>query len=399
MIDKRSLLLIADAFYPREIPPECKTNTYLAIALAERGWHVSVWAGHGARVPSSAGNMKIVRSTRYWGVAEAIRIFVWLALRRPKQVILLYHSILYSNIPYINLVPILTRLLGIRSVTLFTNGEKPPRGLQEEFLSFVGYRALLNYVVGPLGASDRMVFYCEDNRNALLGKDPLNLKAQCRISTPPNTLPVNNLTNRSVVRASLGIADQNFLVGYFGLLYPGKGIEYLIDAMRSLKDKRLDTRLVIVGPHGGVTADNSWNVHCQNYEKALKQKADDLGLTDTIVWSGYCEDLKTVEILASCDAACLPFDEGLTNRRSSFITCAQIGLPVITTLTAATDAFLRDTDCGILYVEPRNAAHIADRITLLNENRETAWRLGSALKEFAARHYRNESFVDCFDIS
>jgi glycosyltransferase involved in cell wall biosynthesis len=400
MSGKRSILLIADAFYPREIPPECKTNTYLARTLAKRGWNVFVWAGHGARVPSSSGNITVVRSTRFWGLAEAIRIFFWLALNRPKQIILMYHSLLYSKRPDINLVPLMARLAGIRSVTLFTNGEKPARGMyQERLLSFLGYEALLKYLIGPLGASDKMVFYCDDNRNRLLGRDPLDLKARCQITTPPNTLPANHRTDKSIVRASLGLTDQDFIVGYFGLLYSGKGIEYLIEAMRILKDKDPAARLVVVGPHGGVTADESWNSHCRNYEKNLRKKADDLALTDTIIWSGFCEDSKAVEILASCDSACLPFDEGVTSQRSSFITCAQIGLPVITTLTAATDAFLRDANSGIIYVEPRNAAQIADRIAQLHQDRQMTRRLGSVVKSFAAKHYSNELFVDCFDMS
>ena len=265
-------------------------------------------------------------------------------------------------------------------------------------MSFLGYGTLLKYPVGPLGASGKMVFYCDDNRNHLLGTDPLNLKAQSEISAPPNTLPVNSRPDRSIVRASLGLADEDFLVGYFGLLYSGKGIEYLVDAMRILKNKGLTTKLIIVGPHGGVTANKSWNVHCRNYEISLKHKADDLAITDMIIWSGFCEDLKAVELLASCDVACLPFDVGLTNMRSSFITCAQIGLPVITTLTSVTDEFLRDPASGIMYVEPRNSAQIADCVAECYKDQEMTLRRGSMLKSFAARHYSNERFVDCFDM-
>jgi len=399
MMDKGSLLLIADAFYPREIPPECKTNTYLASALAMRGWNVLVWAGHGAGVPSSSGNVRIVRSTRFWGLTEAIRIFVWLALNKPRQVILMYHSELYSNRPEINWVPIMARLVGVHCVTLFTSGIIPRRDMiQDRVLSLLGYGVLLKCPVGPLGASGKMVFYCDDDRNHLLGMDPLNLKTQSEISMPPNTLPVNSRTDKSIVRASLGLTNEDFLVGYFGLLYPGKGIEYLVDAMRILKDKGITTKLIIVGPHGGVTANESWNLDCRNYEIALKHKSDELAITDMIIWSGFCKDSKAVELLACCDLVCLPFDKGLTNMRSSFITCAQIGVPVITTVTSVTDEFLRDPRSGIMYVEPRNSAQIADRVAMCYKDRELTLGRGFMLKGFAARRYSNERFVDCFDM-
>jgi len=68
-------------------------------------------------------------------------------------------------------------------------------------------------------------------------------------------------------------------------------------------------------------------------------------------------------------------------------------------LTPATDGSLRDPDSGIIYVEPKNSAQIADHIILFNEDREMTLRRGSMLKCFAAKHYRNERFVDCFDMA
>jgi len=244
-----------------------------------------------------------------------------------------------------------------------------------------------------------MVFYCDENRNQLLGMDQSSLKACSEISTPPNTLPVNSLTDKYSIRASLGLTDKDLLVGYFGLIYPGKGIEWLLEAMWILKNKGLAAKLIIVGPNGAVTANEQWNLACRNYELSIKRRVEDLDIKDLIIWAGFCEDFKAVEFLSSCNVACLPFDRGLTNQRSSFITCAQIGLPVITTLTPATDGSLRDPDSGIIYVEPKNSAQIADHIILFNEDREMTLRRGSMLKCFAAKHYRNERFVDCFDMA
>jgi glycosyltransferase involved in cell wall biosynthesis len=392
----RSLLLVADGFYPREVPPECKINTHLALALGRRGWNVSVWTGHDAQVPLDSINVRIVGSTSFWSLAEVFRIFKWLLLNRPTRMILMYHNGLYSGRSNIDWVPMIARLVGVHCVTLFINSVQPPRSIIQVLLSsLLGYGPIRKYRVGLLGASSKMVFYCDADRNALLGIDPLNLKVRSQITTPPSTMPVDGLTSAQRERAPLGLTDKDFLVGYFGLLYPGKGVEWLIEAMQALRNKGMDAKLILVGPNGSVTAHNRWNSECLGYEALLKRNAVDLA--DSIIWSGFCEDLQAVQILKSCDVVCLPFEAGLTNSRTSFITCAQIGVPVITTLTSATDEILRDPGSGITYVEPKNSAQIADRITLFYKDRELMRKRGLMLRGFAIKHYNDKHFVDCFD--
>ena len=397
---ERTLLLIADAFYPAELPPECKTNTHLALALGRRGWDVAIWAGYGARIPPSSVNVRIVRAPKVWNLGEVFRIFMWLVKNKPTQIVLMYHCALYSCRSAINWIPIIALFVGARCITLFTNGEAPTRSVwQDRTLSALGYRGLVPYSIGPLGAADKIIFYSDANRKCLLGADTLNLKVRSQILNPPDTLPVETLTDRSSFRASVGLTDNNFLIGYFGLLYPGKGIEWLLEAMLILKSKGIDTKLILVGPNGGVTANDGWNSACREYEKSLKSKARDLDIEKMILWGGFYNDLRTVECLSSCDIACLPFDDGLSNMRSSFITCAHIGLPLITTQTSDTDEFLRDPSSGIIYVEPRNPAQIADSIFLLYKDPERTRQCGLMLKNFAAKHYSNERFVDCFDMA
>ena len=61
---RKTVLLIADAFYPAEMPPESQTNTYLAVELGRRGWNVTVWAGAGAQVPPTSINVRIHRAAK-----------------------------------------------------------------------------------------------------------------------------------------------------------------------------------------------------------------------------------------------------------------------------------------------------------------------------------------------
>jgi glycosyltransferase involved in cell wall biosynthesis len=395
---RRSVLFIADTFYPHEIPPEGKTNTFLALALGRRGWDVAVWAGRDARLPASSVNVRIVRSAKFWGLSEILRILLWLIINRPRQVVIMYHVSFYSCRPDINWIPIMARILGVRCVTLFSNGGKPHRSkMQDHVLPLVGYDALRAYPIGLLGVSEKIVFHCASDRIRLLGSDPCNLKVNTEVSAPPQTLPVSGLTDTIALRTSLGLSNADFLVGNFGQIYPGKGIEWLLEAVSFLKHKGVDVKLVLLGPTNVETAHEGWNVNIRNYAMRLKNMVRDLDIEDITKWCGFYEDSLAARCISTFDVACLPFDEGVRGLRSSFVTCAEIGVPIITTRTPETDLFLLESDSGIIFVEPRNSAQIADSILLFYNHREKTGEHGLKLKNFAKKHFSNERFVDCFD--
>jgi glycosyltransferase involved in cell wall biosynthesis len=269
--------------------------------------------------------------------------------------------------------------------------------MQDQVLSVFGLKGIARYPLGYFGLSSKLIFYSECNRDKLLASDPLNLRARSLITNPPTTLPVHNITDRLAVRVTIGVTDNAFLIGYFGLLYRGKGIEWLLEAVSMLRAQALHLNLLIIGPHGGVTSDLKWLSKCQDYEQRLKKKATQLDLNDAVIWAGYLDDYTTVQYLSSCDIVCLPFEHGLDNRRSSFTTCALIGLPIVTTRSKDTDRFLLGKETGICFSKPRDPQELAQCIYRLYH--DEAFRTNSArkLKKFAARHYRNDKLVDVFD--
>jgi glycosyltransferase involved in cell wall biosynthesis len=104
------------------------------------------------------------------------------------------------------------------------------------------------------------------------------------------------------------------------------------------------------------------------------------------------------QYIAACDAICLPFDDGLTNTRSSFMECAALGVPIITTITDRTDARLCDPKCGILFVTPRNPKQIVETILFLMEDKARAAHYRTLIVQFAKEYGRSEKIVECFDL-
>ena len=395
---RKTVLLIADAFYPAELPPESQTNTYLAVELGRRGWNVAVWAGDGAQVPPTSVNVRIHRAAKRWNLVEVARIVLWLVTRRPNKVILMYFTSKYSQSASITLVPAFAKFLSLRCITYFTNGNRPPvNRFQRFFLSLrPGWKKLTKYPVGALGISARLVFLSEANRNKLLRGAHKKFEGRCDIISPPFVFPASVVVDRSRVRSSLGASDSDFLVAYFGVIYKQKGIECLLDGIELLKHRAENVRLILVGPKGDGT--DTWNVKSDEYAEFLRTKSDRLGIASRVQWLGELGRVEVVETLLSCDVVCLPFKHGVSNQRSSFITCAKLGLPTITTQTSETDGFLKDPQSGIIYVEPQDPAQIADKLFLLLNDPQLRQRHGRLLKEFADAHFDNTRFVDCFDL-
>ncbi|MEZ4306917.1 MAG: glycosyltransferase [Polyangiaceae bacterium] len=91
--------------------------------------------------------------------------------------------------------------------------------------------------------------------------------------------------DRKAKRASLGIAEDAFVVGNVGRLVEAKGQKYLLPAFAKVREKVPNARLVIVGY--GVLEDE------------LKAQAASLGLTDSVVFTGARLDVP--ELLGTFD--------------------------------------------------------------------------------------------------
>jgi glycosyltransferase involved in cell wall biosynthesis len=64
--------------------------------------------------------------------------------------------------------------------------------------------------------------------------------------------------------------------------------------------------------------------------------------SDDLTYTGYLPAERFAKCLAESDLALLPFIDGVTGRRTSFISAAQVGVATLTTLTSPMDDFTVD---------------------------------------------------------
>ena len=154
---------------------------------------------------------------------------------------------------------------------------------------------------------------------------------------------------------------------YVGNLIPQKGLQYLLEALRSLRDEGGEFTLEIVGQG--------------KYEPVLRAQTKRLGLGDAVNFYGFAAPERIPELLLAYDALVLP------TLTESFglvlIEALAAGLPVLSTLCSGPRSIV-SPEVGIL-VQPGSAAALAGGIRELEKRWEEFEP--SSLREYCVRRF------------
>lgn len=114
--------------------------------------------------------------------------------------------------------------------------------------------------------------------------------------------------------------NNNFTIGYFGFAYKGKGLEKVIDIFHEINKINSNIKLKLLCE---LNYDNK-------YHAMILKKIKDKNIEDNVIITGYLNNEETGIEIDSIDVALLPFDDGLTLRRSSMLTFISFGIPIVT---------------------------------------------------------------------
>lgn len=138
---------------------------------------------------------------------------------------------------------------------------------------------------------------------------------------------------RGMVRRSWGLDDEHLCILCVADLVPRKGQIYLIEALAPLRQRFPHLRLVLVGP----AKDPAYAARCV-------QKADLLGLSDSVVWAGARHDLP--EVYSAADISVLPsLEETLP---LAVLEAMASRLPVVATTAGGTPECVEHEATGLL---------------------------------------------------
>jgi len=165
--------------------------------------------------------------------------------------------------------------------------------------------------------------------------------------------------DRAAWRRHLGVLEDEVLLCYFGFLNESKGGETLLRSLAELVRRGRRAKLLMIG--GQVGDSDPTNVAYLERIKALSSK---LGLTELVLWTGYTPSDQVSANFLAADICVLPYRDGVSYRRGSFMAALAHGMPIVSTQPRTPNSTLADGE-SILLVPADHPLATADAVEKL----------------------------------
>lgn len=185
--------------------------------------------------------------------------------------------------------------------------------------------------------------------------------------------------SRRKIREEFGLGDE-IVIGIVSRFSPGKGHEELFKAFKILMGEFNNIKLLIVG---GSTVGEV------DYFRNLQKFADELGIGDRAIWTGFRKDVE--DILSALDIFVAPSHAEAFG--FSLVEAMATKVPVVATRSAG---FLDIVSDGVngLFFEKGNYEELAEKIKLLIKDRDLAKQLGKKARETVCEKFSFERYLN-----
>jgi glycosyltransferase involved in cell wall biosynthesis len=313
------------AFITGEYPPQIGGVGDHVAMLREtlEQFGVTTWVITDSKNRPESDHPRTARVMRRWGFTTMTALLRHIQGIDPDIVHIHYQSGAFGLNPAINLLPRFLRMGRMRARTVTTLHDlRTPYILPK-----VG--PLRRFLVKRLAKdSDGVIFVSPEDAVDLFGvelevgeaKDVESVRASL-VPVGPTVLPVGDGGDRRSLRLERGLPAKAFVVGHVGFRQKNKGMRVLADALQQTQHLGDNVVLALIGA-GEPSGDSR--------RRDRREGVDDIGQW-RVVESGPLEPDEISRWLHCCDICVLPFAEGLSLRRSTFMNAIAHGLPVVTT--------------------------------------------------------------------
>jgi glycosyltransferase involved in cell wall biosynthesis len=214
-----------------------------------------------------------------------------------------------------------------------------------------------------------------------------------KVDLIPHGIPDMPFVDPNFFKDQFGVEGKKMLLT-FGLLSPGKGIEYVIRALPEITRQHPDLVYIVLG----ATHPNLVRTEGERYRQSLERLAEDLGMKDHVAFYDRFVELKELkEFIGAADIYITPYLNEAQITSGTLCYAFGCGKCVISTPYWHAEELLAD-DRGVL-VPFRNSDAIASEVvallddeTRLNAMRKRAYLLGRESTWSQTAHHYFEAF-------
>jgi glycosyltransferase involved in cell wall biosynthesis len=335
----------------------------LADALAASGHQVFVLTDlRGSMNGDSVMVSPLIQSHRWnWRIYPLIRR--WARERQIDIINLQYQTAAYGMSPWIHFLP--DKLHPMAFVTTFHD-------LRFPYL-FPKAGRLRDWIVRHLATASTGVIATNHEDYAHLKSHPLAAMIPIGSNIQQHA---HDRAQLSDWRARMAAQSGEFLIAFFGFINASKGIDTLLDALALAISRGRRWRLAIIGDPVGTSDPTN-----ADYVQQIGEQIRRLGLTESVITTGFVDDAAVAGFLAAADAIALPYRDGVSLRRGTLMAALNSRTPIVTTIPRVP---MPELDDSLLMVPAEQPEALYQALTRLEDDPTLGQRLSAHAHTLAA---------------
>lgn len=389
--------------YPPDPAPEANHALHISECLAQSGHTVHVVCRKGS-IAGTMPNIMVHSTIDEWTWSSLPTLVRELKECQPDVVFLVYIGWIYNHHPMITFLPSICKsaLPGVPVITQFEAIDDDP--LTRSIPSRIPRKVAAlwagakdsHWLFGTLlRDSARIIALSGPHRDRLSRQLP-GVAEKITLLPPPPLIrfcPDPPEEARQRARRAIGATADDFVLVYWGYIYPGKGIETLLEAFRMVSTRIPNMRLVLVG---GCLDIPTRSNECKRYYNMVRKLPETFGIAGMVTWTGsFSWDSEEGSLfLRGSDACVLPFDYGVTLNNSSLAAATTHGVPVIATeIPNGRDEAL-EHGRNIYLCRPKDPDTLAEAIELVSSSHDFRDVLRAGSTRLGQEWYAADTFGD-----
>lgn len=300
-----------------------------------------------------------------WRLSALGALLDFIAVKNPGLVHLQYPTQAYKDKVMINVFPVVFRRLNPQIPLIVTVHDA-------KTAHPVNKLRLLPF----LFAARKIVLTAEEEKAYLVKRFP-SLEPKFTVIDMGSCIDVASFSERerNKTRMDLGVNPKGVLISHFGYILAKKKLEDIFYAVRRLIDKGYRIKVAMV---------SEFNPQKNTYHSRLDSLVKKLKLNETVVWLGYCDSIQVSRYISCSDICVEIYQDGVSFRRTSFITPLAHGVPTVTTRLNGLPRGLENYR-NVVAVSVGDIEGLADAIAALIDSRELREKIGANAKIFSDR--------------